>query len=155
MYDDYGRRVTNILWYGSEKDGMATDKITYIYNDNNVLERILWECLTPSDIIKMEAYDIKWHHTNGNYITYVNDIYDIFDDDINNNAHLAYSVTEYDSNGNAVKRKGMVTYQYDEEGRLIQKKTITGEHRRIFIDTLVYDLDENDSRKSNTNVVSA
>ena len=145
VYDDYGRIVTNILWYGSEKDGMATDRITYIYDEDGVIERIVWECLTPSDIIRMEAYDIEWHHTNGNYITYGNDIYDIFDDDITNNAPLAYSVTEYDSNGNAVKRKGRVTYQYDEEGRMIQKKTITGEHRRIFIDTLVYDLDDNGS----------
>ena len=145
VYDENGRITSNILWYGSEKDGMATDRITYQYDNIGVLKSILWECLTPGDIIKMEAYDIKWLRTNGNYITYGNDIYDIFDDDITNNAPLSYSVTEYDSNGNAVKRKGRVTYKYDEKGRIVQKKTITGEHRRIFIDTLVYDIDANGS----------
>ena len=121
FYDDIGRMRTNILWYGTERDGIATDRITYRYNDEGVLDSILWEFLTPNEIQKMEATEIVWHHTNGNYITYGNDIYDIFDDDIRNNAPLSYKVTEFDSDGNAIKRLGKVTYDYDDKGRLVLK----------------------------------
>ena len=145
FYDDDGRISANVLWYGTDKDGMATDRITYRYDGNGALVSILWEYLTPSEIQKMEATDIVWHHTNGNYITYGNDIYDIFDDDIRNNAPLSYVVTEYDSDGNTLKKKGRVSYNYDDSGRLILKKTVTGEHSRIFIDRLEYDLDANGS----------
>ena len=145
FYDDIGRMRTNILWYGTERDGIATDRITYRYNDEGVLDSILWEFLTPNEIQKMEATEIVWHHTNGNYITYGNDIYDIFDDDIRNNAPLSYKVTEFDSDGNAIKRLGKVTYDYDDKGRLVLKKTVTGERCRIFIDKLEYDLDANGS----------
>ena len=145
FYDDLGRITKNILWFGAEKDGIPTDRITYRYDYRGVLTSILWEYLTPSEILKLEATDIEWHHTNGNYITYGNDIYDIFDDDLRNNAPLSYNVTEYDSEGREIKRHGRVTYKYDEQGRLLLKKAVTGERCRIFIDKYEYDLDENGS----------